>query len=193
MAVPRPWGALPLLAAALAAMRCCAGGLQSPAGAAALTAAGAASSTAPANPFTAGELRFRPDGTFKILQLTDLHYGEDAALDALTDQVWRGRCILSRLSCSPCVGVDSRRRKRSAPLLPAPPSRPQVQRTVLAAERPGLVVFSGDMVSGWVCSAQRKDRPAACGPGWFEARWRQLIAPVHAAGLPYAVLLGNHE
>lgn len=66
-----------------------------------------------------------------------------------------------------------------------------VQATVLAAERPDLVVFSGDMVSGWACG--RPPRPAPCAPGWFEARWRQLVAPVHAAGLPYAITLGNHE
>lgn len=34
-----------------------------------------------------GKLRFRPDGTFKILQITDLHYGEDAAKDAKSDDV----------------------------------------------------------------------------------------------------------
>ncbi|EFN59663.1 hypothetical protein CHLNCDRAFT_133158 [Chlorella variabilis] len=97
------------------------------------------------NGFVAGKLRFRTDGTFKILQLTDLHYGESA-----------------------------------------------VQKTVLAAERPDLVVFSGDMVSGWVCRPSDPRAPD-CGPGWFERRWRQLIAPVHAAGLPYAVTLGNHD
>jgi pre-mRNA-splicing factor SYF1 len=65
----------------------------------------------------------------------------------------------------------------------------QVQRAVLEAEQPDFVVFSGDMASGWVC-AQTKP---ACPPGWYEARWRQLIAPVRAAGIPYAIILGNHE
>lgn len=36
-----------------------------------------------------GKLRFRPDGTFKILQITDLHYGEDAEKDAKSDEVRR--------------------------------------------------------------------------------------------------------
>lgn len=62
----------------------------------------------------------------------------------------------------------------------------QVQRALLEAEQPDLVVFSGDMVSGWAC---RRD-PDCERDGWFEARWRQLTAPVHAAGLPYAVTLG---
>lgn len=34
-----------------------------------------------------GQLRFKEDGTFKIVQLTDLHYGEDAALDSQSDEV----------------------------------------------------------------------------------------------------------
>ncbi len=33
------------------------------------------------------QLKFRTDGSFKILQMTDLHYGEDEALDASSDQV----------------------------------------------------------------------------------------------------------
>lgn len=123
-------------------------------GASRMTGAEPAAATSAANPFRRAKLRFRPDRTFKILLITDIHYGEDGHLDALTDQA---------------------------------------QAAVLAAEQPDLVMFGGDMVSGWVCSPSRSPRPAACGPGWFEARWRQLIAPVHAAGLPYAVILGNHE
>lgn len=34
-------------------------------------------------------LKFRPDGTFKILFLTDLHFGEDAAKDNQTIQLHR--------------------------------------------------------------------------------------------------------
>ncbi|PRW60250.1 ser thr phosphatase family [Chlorella sorokiniana] len=65
---------------------------------------------------------------------------------------------------------------------------------MIAAEQPDLVVFSGDMVSGWVCTpSTERPLPVDCGPGWFERRWRQLIAPVHEAGLPYAITLGNHD
>lgn len=67
----------------------------------------------------------------------------------------------------------------------------RVQATVLAAEQPHLVVFSGDMVSGWACG--RSPRATPCAAGWYEARWRQLVAPVRAAGIPYAIILGNHE
>ncbi len=53
---------------------------------------------------------------------------------------------------------------------------------------------SGDMVSGWVCvPSTERPLPVDCGPGWFERRWRQLIAPVHEARVPYAITLGNHE
>ena len=69
-----------------------------------------------------------------------------------------------------------------------------MQRAVLAAEQPDFVAFSGDMVSGWVCAQMNATPPfAGCPPGWYEARWRQLIAPVQAAGIPYAIILGNHE
>ena len=34
-----------------------------------------------------GHLRFDKEGTFKIVQFTDLHYGEDAKLDVKSDQV----------------------------------------------------------------------------------------------------------
>eukprot|EP00887_Chlorella_sp_A99_P005029 scaffold4.g5029.t1 len=62
----------------------------------------------------------------------------------------------------------------------------QVQATLLAAEQPDLVVFSGDLVSGFEC-----EQP--CPAGWFAARYRQLIAPVAAAGVPWALTLGNHD
>ena len=35
----------------------------------------------------ASQLRFSSDGTFKIVQLTDLHYGEDPHLDELSHKV----------------------------------------------------------------------------------------------------------
>jgi pre-mRNA-splicing factor SYF1 len=68
----------------------------------------------------------------------------------------------------------------------------QVQKAVLEAEQPDLVVFSGDMVSGWECKPGGLRKPD-CGPSWFAERWSQLMSPVHAAGLPYAIILGNHE
>lgn len=71
----------------------------------------------------------------------------------------------------------------------------QFQRAVLSAEKPDLVIFSGDLVSGWVCRGGRAaaGSSAACGPGWWEARWAQLTAPVREAEIPWAITLGNHE
>ena len=92
--------------------------------------------------------------------------------------------------------------------VPLTPCRPQLQRSVLAAERPDLVVFSGDMVSGWMCGegaappAHAGDdsgggdgnaSAGSCSPGWYEARWEQLTAAVREASIPWAVVLGNHE
>jgi predicted MPP superfamily phosphohydrolase len=38
---------------------------------------------------TPSGLRFKPDNTFKIVQFTDMHYGEDPTFDAKTDEVQR--------------------------------------------------------------------------------------------------------
>lgn len=48
---------------------------------------------------------------------------------------------------------------------------------VLAAERPDLVVFTGDVVTG----------PPA------EGMWRRLLDTMAARGVPYCVVLGNHD
>ena len=43
-----------------------------------------------ARPSAYPALRFRADQTFKILQLTDLHYGEDRRLDERSDKAGAG-------------------------------------------------------------------------------------------------------
>uniref|UniRef100_A0A7S1SNL2 Calcineurin-like phosphoesterase domain-containing protein n=1 Tax=Tetraselmis chuii TaxID=63592 RepID=A0A7S1SNL2_9CHLO len=96
-----------------------------------------------------GLLRFDSGGSFKILQLTDLHFGESASKD-----------------------------RRSV----------QVMEAVLQAEANcSLVLLSGDMVSGnlW----ERLGRPKH----FYQRRWEQLVAPLKRAGVPYAVVLGNHD
>ncbi|KAK9918079.1 hypothetical protein WJX75_001042 [Coccomyxa subellipsoidea] len=55
---------------------------------------------------------------------------------------------------------------------------------LLSYERPDLAVLSGDMVSGFAWDGTM---------GWFEKRWRQLVKPIAAAGVPYALILGNHD
>lgn len=71
-------------------------------------------------PPLAPEPRFHPNGTFKIMQIADLHYS-----------VSSGTCRDTRKS--PCVGdVDTAKLISEA----------------LDAERPDLVVFSGDQLNG---------------------------------------------
>lgn len=60
----------------------------------------------------------------------------------------------------------------------------QVQMTLLKAEDPDLVVFGGDMVSGWMGASKK---------GWLKAHWRRLTTPVRSLGIPYAITLGNHD
>lgn len=48
---------------------------------------------------------------------------------------------------------------------------------ILEAEKPDLIVFSGDIVTG---------KPVAEG-------WKEVLAPVVNAGIPFAVTLGNHD
>ena len=72
---------------------------------------------------SATDLRFSGQGSFKVLQLTDLHYSADLEDDNLSDAV---------------------------------------QSKLLAIEKPDLVVFSGDMVSGYLWNDS--------GAGWFKQR-----------------------
>lgn len=82
-------------------------------------------------------LRFRPDGTFKIVQVTDVHYnGSRESRDALSV-------------------IDS----------------------VLAAERPDLVVLTGDVIWG---------RPA-------RENLLAVLRRVARHGAPFALQFGNHD
>ncbi len=47
-----------------------------------------AEAVASSYPFSNAPLRFRHDGTFKIVQFTDLHFGQDEMDDNKTLQVW---------------------------------------------------------------------------------------------------------
>lgn len=90
-------------------------------------------------------LSFRDDGTFKIVQFTDMHYGEGTDNDILTNQL---------------------------------------QASVIEAEQPDLVVFSGDAVSGYAWDGSE---------GWYEEQWNMFTIPVKNASVPYAYTLGNHD
>ena len=60
----------------------------------------------------------------------------------------------------------------------------QVQTTVIGQESPSLVVFSGDMVSGYGWNGRA---------GWYSRRWQQVASSVRSSGLPHAAILGNHD
>jgi 3',5'-cyclic AMP phosphodiesterase CpdA len=86
-------------------------------------------------------LRFRPDGTFTIAQLTDIHWRNGDALDG------RSRALVEQ---------------------------------VLEAERPDLVVLTGDVVEG----SEARDPVAA---------YREAVAPMESRGIPWASVFGNHD
>ncbi len=85
----------------------------------------------------AQKLSFNQDGTFKIVQFTDMHYmyGDPRSDTTLL--------LLDR---------------------------------ILDAEKPDLVVFTGDIVTGPV-----------------QAGWGRITAPVIKREIPFAVTLGNHD
>jgi hypothetical protein len=88
-----------------------------------------------------GGLRFRADGTFTILQLTDLHVSNLGEEDART------------------IALAAR---------------------LIEAERPDLVVFTGDLIS----AADAADPARAL---------RTAVSPAHARGLAWTAVLGNHD
>ena len=84
------------------------------------------------------DLQFNKDGTFKIVQFTDIHHKPGA-----------------------------------------PESAPSIEliKYILETEKPDLVVYTGDAVTG---------RPAVQG-------WKNVLAPVIEGGFKFAVTLGNHD
>eukprot|EP00128_Syssomonas_multiformis_P008322 Colp12_sorted_trinity150504_noHs@31960 len=92
-------------------------------------------------------LRFNKDGTFKIVQFTDLHYGE----------------------------LPSSKDTLSA----------QVQDTILKAEKPDLVVMTGDMVSGYAWSHLTRN--------WFKSLWPKIVQPMIDNDVKWAFAFGNHD
>ncbi|MFD0674040.1 metallophosphoesterase family protein [Cohnella sp. GCM10027633] len=90
---------------------------------------------------TVERLRMRPDGTFKIVQFTDLHWnnGEEADM--------RTRALMER---------------------------------VVAAERPDLIVFTGDVIESRRCRDP-------------ERSFKDAVSVAADSGVPWAALFGNHD
>jgi hypothetical protein len=86
-------------------------------------------------------LTFRPDGSFTIVQFTDLHWHDGRGLDVCTASL---------------------------------------KELVLDAERPDLVVLTGDVLEGSECPD-----PAAA--------WRQAVEPMERRSIPWAAVFGNHD
>jgi len=86
-------------------------------------------------------LRFRDDGRFKIVQVTDTHFCDDGPDDRRT------RALLER---------------------------------ALDAERPDLVVLTGDFVDG-----SRAADPARV--------WQNAVEAIEAREIPWAAVFGNHD
>ncbi|WP_048748447.1 metallophosphoesterase family protein [Paenibacillus sp. P22] len=86
-------------------------------------------------------LRFRKDGTFKIVQFTDTHWQNGEAEDQLT------RSLMER---------------------------------VLKAERPDLIVFTGDLIFSLHC----RDPLSSV---------REVVSAAAESGIPWAAVLGNHD
>ncbi|WP_053372169.1 metallophosphoesterase family protein [Paenibacillus sp. FJAT-27812] len=90
-------------------------------------------------------LKFRDDGTFKILQFTDMHLGDGKEEERERDE-------------------------KTADLVSG----------IIAAEKPDLVVLTGDMI--W-----------SDGVADPKASFRRAIAPVVGSGVPWAAVFGNHD
>ncbi|XP_031495888.1 probable inactive purple acid phosphatase 29 [Nymphaea colorata] len=103
----------------------------------------------------ASALRFSKKGEFKILQVADMHYADGkttACLDVLPEQV------------AGCSDLNT---------------TAFIQR-MIRAEKPDLIVFTGDNIYGFDTTEPRKSMDAA-------------FAPAIAAGIPWAAVLGNHD
>lgn len=86
-------------------------------------------------------LAFRDDGSFTIVQFTDLHWHDGTGLDVCTASLME---------------------------------------MVLGAERPDLVVLTGDVLQGSECPD-----PAAA--------WRRAVEPMESRAVPWAAVFGNHD
>ncbi|WOO76974.1 putative inactive purple acid phosphatase 29 [Vanrija pseudolonga] len=104
-------------------------------------------------PVSAPEPRFHSNGTFKVLQIADLHYS-----------VGEGKC--KDTDKDPCVGDKDTEEWLAR---------------ALDAERPDLVVFSGDQLNGQKTSYNARSVLA------------KFAKPVIDRKIPWAAVFGNHD
>ncbi|KAK8278137.1 hypothetical protein V6Z12_D09G021000 [Gossypium hirsutum] len=101
------------------------------------------------------KLRFGRTGEFKILQVADMHYADGKA--------------------TPCLNVLPSQVHGCSDLN----TSAFIQR-MIQAEKPNLIVFTGDNIFGFDAKDSAKSLNAA-------------FAPAIAAGIPWAAVLGNHD
>lgn len=89
---------------------------------------------------TARTFKFRPDGTFKIVQVTDTHLSQGSSAEG---RAW----VYGQIA------------------------------DVLEAEKPDLLVMTGDIVTS----------------GGTYAIWQELLKGIEGSGVPFAVVYGNHD
>eukprot|EP00889_Picochlorum_renovo_P004383 jgi/Picre1/31413/NNA_006765.t1 len=58
-----------------------------------------------------------------------------------------------------------------------------LQKAVLDSERPDLIIYLGDLVSGWRGGSD----------GWMEGMMERILAYPNSQGYSHAMLLGNHD
>ncbi|KAJ4957388.1 hypothetical protein NE237_024499 [Protea cynaroides] len=100
-------------------------------------------------------LRFNSDGTFKILQVADMHYGNGI--------VTRCRDVLPS-EFEFCSDLNTT----------------QFLRRVIKAEKPDLIVFTGDNIFGTSAADAAESLVRA-------------FRPALESGIPWAAILGNHD
>lgn len=101
-------------------------------------------------------LRFRHDGAFKILQVADMHFGNGAAT--------RCRDVAPELGGARCSDLNTTR----------------FLRRLIEAERPDLIVFTGDNIFGSSATDAAESLLRA-------------INPAVEYKVPWAAILGNHD
>ncbi|XP_022631779.1 probable inactive purple acid phosphatase 29 isoform X1 [Vigna radiata var. radiata] len=109
----------------------------------------------PPSPQPNQKLRFGQNGEFKILQVADMHYANGKS--------------------TPCLNVLPSQNFSCSDL-----NTTVFINRMIQAERPNLIVFTGDNIFGFDCTDSAKSLEAA-------------FAPAIASNIPWVAVLGNHD